>query len=330
MARVQDAAFTQYGFFTEGTYTVAAGRRLVAGARLDEWKASDPRPTVAVSMMSTAANPSAGRTRRSDLFSGFARYEHDLAGATGPATLYAGLGRVQRFPDYWELIKNESLNSVSAFGTKPETTTQVDAGILYHRGPFELSLSVFSADITDYILVQANVAKPSGMMGTRSAFVTRNVDASTFGGEAALTWRFAEHWKADASLAYVRGDNDTDSRPLAQLPPLETRLGLAYAAQDWSVGGLLRIVAAQDRVAVNQGNIVGQDIGPSAGFAVVSLNASRRFGKNYRLSAGVDNLLDRTYAEHISRAGSAVSGFVQTTRINEPGLNAWLKLDASF
>jgi iron complex outermembrane recepter protein len=330
MARVQDAAFTQYGFFTEGTYTVAAGRRLVAGARLDEWKASDPRPTVAVSMMSTAANPSAGRTRRSDLFSGFARYEHDLAGATGPATLYAGLGRVQRFPDYWELIKNESLTSVSAFGTKPETTTQVDAGILYHRGPFELSLSVFSADIADYILVQANVAKPSGMMGTRSAIVTRNVDASTFGGEAAVTWRFAPHWKADASLAYVRGDNDTDARPLAQLPPLEGRLGLAYAAQDWSVGGLLRIVAAQDRVAVNQGNIVGQDIGRSPGFAVISLNASRRFGKNYRLSAGIDNLLDRSYAEHISRAGSAVSGFAQTTRVNEPGLTAWLKLDASF
>ena len=131
------------------------------------------------------------------------------------------------------------------------------------------------------------------------------------------------------ALAWVRGKNDTDSRPLAQLPPLEGRLALAYATTDWSAGGLVRLVAAQDRFAINQGNIVGQDLGRSPGFAVLSLNASRRFGRDWRLSAGVDNLLDKTYAEHISRAGGMVSGFVQTTRVNEPGRTLWLKLDFS-
>lgn len=328
MARVRDAEFEQAGAFAEGTWLAAPGRRILAGARLDRWRAEDPRNTVAISMMSTAPNPGAGRNRTSGLFSGFARYEHDLDGAT-PVTLFAGLGRVQRFPDYWELIKNESATSVSAFGTRPETTTQLDAGALYRRGPVEVSLSVFAADLADYILVQSNVAKPAGMMGMRSAVITRNVDASTLGGEAALAWRFAAHWKADASLAGVRGENDTDARPLAQLPPLEGRLALAYATADWSAGGLVRLVAAQDRFAVNQGNIVGQDLGRSPGFAVFSLHASRKLGKHVRLSAGVDNLLDKTYAEHISRAGGMVSGFVQTTRVNEPGRTLWLKLDFS-
>lgn len=330
LARVKDAEFTQVGVFAEGTCTLAANRRLVAGARLDAWKEEDPRDTVAISMMSTAANPSAGRVRRSDLASGFVRYEHDLGGTSTPVTLFVGLGRVQRFPDYWELIKNESAASVTAFGTRPETTTQLDAGMLYRREAFEFSLSVFGADIADYILVQSNVTKPSGMMGTRSAVITRNVDASTRGGEAAVAWRMTTHWQWDASLAYVRGENMTDARPLAQLPPLEGRLSLAYAAPDWSVGGLWRMVAAQDRFAVNQGNIVGQDLGRSAGFSVFSLNASRRIGPHVRVSAGIDNLLDRTYAEHLSRAGSAVSGFAQTTRVNEPGRTLWLKLDASF
>jgi iron complex outermembrane receptor protein len=329
--RVRDAEFKQYGFFSEGTYTVAAGRRLIAGARLDQWKAEDPRATVAITMMATAPNPSAGRARRSDLFSGFARYEHDLGGSTAPLTLFAGVGRVQRFPDYWELIKNESASSVTAFSTAPETTTQLDVGALARRGNVEWSVSLFAADLADYVLVQSGVTKPSsGMMGTRSAVITRNIDASTLGGEAAVSWRFAAHWKADTSLAYVRGENDTDGRALAQMPPLEGRLALAYATESWSVGGLVRAVAAQDRFAVNQGNIVGQDLGASPGFGVLSLNTSRRLGKNYRLSAGVDNVLDKTYAEHISRAGSAVSGFVQTTRVNEPGRTLWVKLDASF
>jgi iron complex outermembrane receptor protein len=91
------------------------------------------------------AQPQRARdTHLHELFSGFARYEHDLAGAT-PATLFAGLGRVQRFPDYWELIKNESAASVSAFGIRPETTTQLDAGAVYRRGPVEFSVSVFAA-----------------------------------------------------------------------------------------------------------------------------------------------------------------------------------------
>lgn len=330
MARVRDGAFTQYGFFAEGSYSITPAGRFVSGARLDKWQAEDPRTTVAVSMMSTAANPSAGHVRRSDLFSGFVRYEHNWGSEKAPFTLYAGLGRVQRFPDYWELIKNESAASVSAFGTKPETTTQYDVGALWKRGAVDLSLSLFGAKIGDYILVQSNVSKPSGMMGTRSAVISRNIDASTRGGEAAATWRFTENWKAEASIAYVRGTNEADSLPLAQLPPLEGRLGLAYTTTDWSAGGLLRVVAAQNRFTVNQGNIVGQDIGRSSGFSVVSLNASRRLGRHVRISAGADNVFDKAYAEHISRAGGTVSGFAQTTRVNEPGRMLWLKMDATF
>lgn len=325
--RGEDARFTQVGFFAEGRYDLADQRRLIAGARLDRWEVTDQRSKVQINMMTTFANPTAGRTRDSDLLSGFARYEQDLS--TTPLTLYAGLGRVQRFPDYWEMIKNESATSVSAFGTKPETTTQFDTGAIYRHNGLELSVSLFAADIADYILVQSNYAK-AAMMGTRSAIIARNVDASTYGGELGLGWLIADHWKLDASMACVHGENDTDGVPLAQMPPLEGRLALAYATDHWSVGGLLRAVAAQNRVAVNQGNIVGQDIGPSAGFAVLSLNASWQVHKSARVSVGLDNVLDQTYAEHISRAGSVVAGFTQTTRVNEPGRTAWLKLDLAL
>lgn len=328
-ARVRDARFEQRGLFGEAALTLAPGRRAYAGARLDRWEATDSRATVSLGM-SSAANPSAGRTRTSDLASGFARYEHDLGSCCDTVTLFAGLGRTQRYPDYWEAIKNESTTSVSAFGTRPETTTQLDAGLLGKHGAFEWNVSLFAADIADFILVQSGYAKPSGMTGTRSAIVTRNIDATTRGGEAGLAWRFAADWKLDATLAYVRGTNDTDARPLAQLPPLESRLAVAYTRPTWSAGALLRAVARQDRVAINQGNIVGQDLGPTAGFAVFSLHGSWKPTAHTRLSAGVDNLFDRAYAEHLSKSGAMVSGFVQTTRVNEPGRTLWLKFDLSL
>ena len=72
-------------------------------------------------------------------------------------------------------------------------------------------------------------------------------------------------------------------------------------------------------------NIVGQDIGETGGFAVFSLNAGYRPKKGVLFAGGVDNLFNRTYAEAISRAGTMISGFDQTTRVNEPGRTLWLK-----
>jgi iron complex outermembrane receptor protein len=63
---------------------------------------------------------------------------------------------------------------------------------------------------------------------------------------------------------------------------------------------------------------------------VYSLNAGYRPKKGTLISAGVDNLTDKAYAEHISRAGAMVAGYTQTTRVNEPGRNLWLKASMAF
>jgi iron complex outermembrane receptor protein len=44
----------------------------------------------------------------------------------------------------------------------------------------------------------------------------------------------------------------------------------------------------------------------------------------------VDNLFDKTYAEHLSRSGAMVPGYEQTVRVNEPGRTLWLKVGGSF
>jgi iron complex outermembrane recepter protein len=55
--------------------------------------------------------------------------------------------------------------------------------------------------------------------------------------------------------------------------------------------------------------------------------------QHFKLSAGVDNLLDKAYSEHLNLAGSA--GFADygldaTRRVNEPGRTYWARLDMSF
>lgn len=330
---VTDAEIGGEGIFAELTRDLTASDRLITGLRFDHWNATDKRATISGGMMGgSSPNPTANEKRTGTLPAGFVRYEHDLAEAS--TTAYLGIGYTERAPDYWELITNESASTKSSFHTAPEKTTQLDTGLNYRRGPLSLSIAAFCNQVSDYILVQSNVVKTSSMGGMgmtmSTVTITRNVDTTSWGGELGAGYAFDENWKLDASLAYVRGRNRTDDLPLAQQPPLEGRLSLVYATPVWSVGALTRFVDAQNRVAVNQGTIIGQDLGTSPGFTVFSLNAGWRINSHVTVTAGVDNLFDKTYAEHISRGGVAIAGYPVTTRINEPGRTLWLKADFRF
>lgn len=323
--RVENARFAQLGLFSEIDWAFAERDRLIAGLRTDRWRAKDSRQKI--NMMGIyVANPTANARRTEYLYSGFVRYEHDFSSGTA----YVGLGHSERAPDFWEVIKEAagwgSTTSLSVFDAiAPEKTTQLDLGLTWKSGPWKGFVSAFYGRIDDYILIQSNYIKPGLMSGTRAVTVARNINATTWGGEAGIDYRFSSHWKGMASLAYVRGENDTDRHALGQMPPLEGRLGLDWESGLWSAGALLRLAARQNRVAVHEGNIVGQDIGKTAGFGVFSLNGGYRWNKSTRIAFGIDNIFDKTYAEAISKSGALVQGYEQTIRVNEPGRTVWLK-----
>lgn len=318
----KDALMHNYGAFAESTWRLAERDRLISGARLDRASAKDYRPNFSDMMGMTTPNPTAGETRADTLPSGFVRYEHDLSGS--PTTVYAGIGHVQRFPDYWELFSaglNGPAGADNAFdGIQPEKTTQLDVGIQYKGDAMQAWASAYVGQVRDYILFDYRG------MSTQAD----NVDARIMGGELGVAYDLTSNWKTDAALAYAWGKNSSDGEALPQMPPLEARLGLTYQRDDWSVGALWRVVDGQGRIADGRGNVVGQDFGDSAGFGVLSLNGAYRVSEQVKLSAGVDNLLDKQYAEHLNLGGDAGFGFPAESRIDEPGRTLWAKVDFDF
>ncbi|MBU9356056.1 TonB-dependent copper receptor [Burkholderia multivorans] len=321
-----DAQATMWnaGAFGELTWYAAETARVIGGARVDYASARDKRATTG-GMMTSRPNPTFDDDRARVLPSGFVRYERDLASL--PVTWYAGIGHAERYPDYWELFsaKRGPAGSVNAFSAvQPEKTTQLDIGAQYKSDRLDAWVSAYAGYVQDFILFDY----ASGTMGptTRAS----NVNAQIMGGEAGVGWRPIAPLRIETSVAYAWGRNATSGDPLPQMPPLEARVGLEYTRGAWSAGGLWRVVAPQHRYALNEGNVVGKDFGPSAGFGVLSLHAQYNVSKTVQISVGVDDLLNKAYAEHLNLAGNAGFGYPANAPVNEPGRTAWVRVSAKL
>ncbi|MDR1195651.1 MAG: TonB-dependent copper receptor [Endomicrobium sp.] len=309
---VKDMSYNKYGIFGELRTDLDELNKIVSGIRFDFNQVDDFR----------AASVTGGETKSSFLPGIFARFE-ETVGDT-PFSWYAGIGHSQRFPDYWELsqtkIKNNSKNAFDALN--PEKTTQLDAGAHYKTEKINIWLSAYAGIIKDYILFNY-----AAMASDKSV---QNVDAGIFGYEFGAVYAFTKRLKLDSTIAYSFGENTTDKRPLPQIPPLEARFGLNYETEKWQTGLLWRVAAKQDRIAAGQGNVAGKDFSESEAFNVLSLNVSVELTSRVRLSAGIDNIFDTKYYEHLNMAGDAGFGFSSNKQINEPGRMLWGKINVNF
>ena len=309
-ARVGDMDFESYGAFGELSYAFNDQHKLVTGARVDQAKID---------------NLATDTERKETLPSGFVRIESELA---EHVKTYAGLGYVERVPDYWELFSTKYHQSTGTTfaDLENEKTAQFDAGYQYEQGAFKSWASVYAGLIQDYILVAYT---PTGSMGKLEA-KSRNVDATIAGAEAGVAYQLTDQIQADISAMYAWGENTTDHTALPQIAPLEGRFNLRYVQEKYNLGLLWRVVAAQDRTSYREGNIIGYDLEDSKGFGTLSLNGTYNIQKDLDLSVGIDNVLNKNYAEHLNKLGSSGFGYAATEQFNNIGRNYWARISMKF
>lgn len=350
-------SFDQLGGFAEAAWQRNDAQKLIAGLRHDQ----------VTGTYETKADSDPLKKTKYPLTSGFFRFEQ----TTGNTKYYAGLGIAQRAPDYWERKKSENLrketnrqldagliwNSGNWHVSASVFAGKVDDFIIVETKPMMMHHAAGSTTAHSHMAhhhaghsgshtpATPATGGPAGSHAPTAPAAgghsghhhgadlsARNIDAIRLGGELEVKWQFAPNWSISSNLAYTYGKNRTDGKPLAQTPPLEWNNTLAFDNGKFSAGALWKLVAKQNRYAKGQGNIIGQDIGASAGFGVLSVNAGWKFNKYATLQAGVDNVFNKTYAEFVSRSGGFVdpAAGIKTTRVNEPGRTAWLRLQAKF
>ena len=313
--------FHSYGAFGELTYQFNDAYKLVTGARIDQ-----------VKIDALQLNDE----RKETLPSAFIRLENQYPEHN--AKSYIGLGYVERVPDYWELFStahgNTGMSKPTFNDLNTEKTLQLDMGYQQEHGALNTWVSAYAGLVNDFILLSYHNHPTTGMGGHShgSSFSAgaKNVDAVIAGAEAGIGYQFTDAIQADISTMYAWGEISDNNDPLPQIAPLEGRFNLRYVQDKYSLGLLWRAVAKQDRINLNKGNIVGYDIRESKGFSTLALNATYKVMNDVDFAVGIDNVLDKTYTEHLNKLGVGVDGQVGTEQFNNTGRNYWARISMKF
>ena len=313
--------FHSYGAFGELTYQFNDAYKLVTGARIDQVKIDALK---------------LNDERKETLPSAFIRLENQYPELN--AKSYIGLGYVERVPDYWELFStahgNTGMPKPTFNDLDTEKTLQLDMGYQQEHGALNTWVSAYAGLVNDFILLSYHNHPTTGMGGHShgSSFSAgvKNVDAVIAGAEAGIGYQFTDAIQADISTMYAWGEISDNNDPLPQIAPLEGRFNLRYVQDKYSLGLLWRAVAKQDRINLNKGNIVGYDIGESKGFSTLALNATYKVMNDVDFAVGIDNVLDKTYTEHLNKLGVGVDGQVGTEQFNNTGRNYWARISMKF
>ena len=292
---VPNYLFEDIGIYTQAEFVSDLGYGLFGGVRYDNARARQ---------YETGAKAIDG------LGSAFARYEHYLPFTT----LFVGAGLAQRAPDFWER------NKVNGMALSKEQNTQLDIGLHTQYGKWNLQASAFASFVKNYILLHYT-AQTTAL----------NTDATLYGGEFEIGYQLLEPLRLSAGLAYTYGQSNTLHSPLPQIAPLSSKVGLNFAYHAWIAQVDVFANAAQHRFKTNYGNIIGQDIGKTAGF--YTLNAYTGYAHKYFTAlVGVENATNQLYAYHLSKNSIAIDGLQNPTsaRVYEPGAQFWFKLQARF
>ncbi|MEW8288997.1 MAG: TonB-dependent copper receptor [Candidatus Thiodiazotropha endolucinida] len=334
------AEHEQTGLFAELAMPLGEENLLKLGMRYDRIDASISRgdekpdlgPSPTPNNLYAAYYAETSDEQTEDNVGGFIHYEHTL----GDGSLFAGFSRSVRTADATErylasFSRNMMTGMDSSWVGNPELEAekhhQLEVGYKWQNAGLDTDITLYYNDVSDYILRDKARGQDGILVANGTANIYRNVDAEFYGIEWQAGYRLSNSLKTSASLAYVRAENSTDDRPIAQIAPLEATVSLDYASGDWELGGSVRANAKQTRADLENGS--GQDVQETPGWGVIDLHGRYALSKNSSIRFGVDNLLDKRFAYHVNRAN--VDPFnPEAIQVNEPGREVWLRGSVKF
>ena len=255
---------------------------------------------------------------------------------------YAGLAQKTRSPSYQERylwLPMEASAGLADGNTytgnidlKPEVSRQLELGLDFSGGTLTLSPRLFYSDVKDYIQGTPSQVMPAVMMaqmmsgsGSPAPLHFNNVDARLYGFDMDWNWDFASNWALSGIVNYVRGEREDIDDSLYRIAPPNATVRLGYAGNNWALRLESVLYSAQEKVSDTNRER------ETAGYGLLNLGASWQISSNLQLAAGVDNLLDKEYRDHLAgynRVKNPDIGLRE--RLPGTGTNVFARVNYSF
>lgn len=229
-----------------------------------------------------------------------------------------GLARKVRSPSYIErflwipLEVNAGLgdgnNYIGNINLDPETSYQVELGLNWNTQRTYLSPRVYYRRVDDYIQGTATTNASAITFSTMAAgdptpLVFSNVDAEIYGFDTGWGVEITEHWKLDGILSYTRGKRRDIDDNLFRIAPLNSNIALTHHRETWSAMIEGVFVNSQDKISdtitldtANANNSNSE----TSGYILMNFSAKWAVKHGLTLNMGVENILDKNYANHLS------------------------------
>lgn len=312
---IRDASRDRLGVFGEWQAQHGGAWQTLAGVRSDTVKSD------AANIVNVGPAPAAAVLADQASFNSRA---HDITDHNWDATLLAryqasaasdyelGLARKTRAPNLVEryLWSPSNASAGQADGRTylgnldldPEVSHQVNLGAAWHGNGWRVAPNLFYNRVRDYIQ-----GTPIARLDSSGNPVLQYMNvgrADLYGVDGRWQYRLTEAAGLRGTLSYVRGKNEDNGDNLYRIAPLRADVALDYRTGNWKHTLDARLVAEQDKVSAYNGETA------SSGYGLLNLRTTWQATRGATLAAGIENLFDKYYADHLGGINRVASSDV--------------------
>jgi iron complex outermembrane receptor protein len=204
----------------------------------------------------------------------------------------------------------------------PEINNQLDVILGYKSSHSEFNLGFFVSYLEDYISSVIDTSLTPTMPSSPGVRQYINIkDAFMTGFEFTWKQRLFAGLQHHLNIAYTYGQDKIRKEPLPEIAPLDLRYSISGRYLNNTLKPLINIrhVLKQDRIS----HVFGETATPS--FTLLDIVLTYQYSQHLGAAAGVQNLFDVTYYEHLNRVVKN-----QPYPIYAPGRNFYLSAFLNF
>ncbi|OZA18774.1 MAG: TonB-dependent receptor [Novosphingobium sp. 17-62-19] len=316
------------------------------GARIDRHTANTAAPRTGASVPAGPTNLALAFGRADRAWEG-TTWDASLrlwaeAGAVTPRFTLARKTRVPSLIERFSWLPTEASGGladgniyVGDVNLRPETAWIAEAGIDWQGERAYARPVVYYRRIDDFIqgvpfdstpgVINSPVEMVSAGSGDPTPLRFANTDAEIWGADVAFGARLAGPLRVDGVASWVQGKRRDLADNLYRMAPANGRIALTWEASRWSVSAEAQGTAAQNRVSASNGEV------RSPGYVLASLYGHWIVREGLRVDAGVENLFDKLYVEHLAGYNRITGSDVAVgARLPGAGRSAFVRLRWAF